>query len=220
MFVIEKKLKCADDMIALVREIGFLPLFNVGVKGFSVEEMTPGQWWTGKSTDPWGWREEAARSKEIIYGKFFSQRAGFVSKDWFKKFANYRRDGYDFDSRWEEGLATPKAKDIMECVWNEKSIMTSEIKKKVGKSSFEGTLTNLQMQTYLVISDFDRKKDRFQNPYGWSIAVMQTPEDAFGIDIATGAYDEAPQKSFEDILKHLKGLISDKEENNIVRIMK
>lgn len=201
---IQRRLRNPDDMTALVNEIGFLPLFDVGVKGFSVEEMTRGQWWTGLSDDPWHWREIAAKEGEIIYGKIFNGRAGFVSKKWFPKFANYRRDGYDFDSRWEEGLETPRNQAIMECVQKSPMIMTSEIKKQVGKTGFEGALTDLQMKTYLIIRGFDRKKNRFQEPYGWSIGVMDTPENAFGYDYVSGAYAENPEKSYQDILSHLE----------------
>jgi len=207
-------------MTALVRAIGFLPLFNVGIKDFSVEEMTAGQWWTGLKDDPWGWREEAANAGEIIYGKIFSKRAGFVSREWFKKLANYRRDGYDFDSRWEEGFASVKCREIMDLVTAEGKIMTSDIKKKVGKQGFEGALALLEMQTYLVISGFDRKKNRFQQPYGWSIAVMQTPEDAFGCETATGAYSEKPENSLSDIVKHLKMLLPNASEESILSIIR
>ena len=37
-----------------------------------------------------------AEDQSIAYGKFFSRAAGFVSKDFFPLFANYRRNGYDF----------------------------------------------------------------------------------------------------------------------------
>ncbi len=201
---IKRQLRNADDMTALVNEIGFLPLFHVGVKGFSVEEMTPGQWWTGLRDDPWHWREIAAMEGEIIYGKIFNGRAGFVSKAWFPKFANYRRDGYDFDSRWEEGLETPRNQAIMECVAKNPMIMTSEIKKQVGKTGFEGALGSLEMKTYLIIRGFDRKKNRFHEPYGWPIGVMDTPENAFGYEWTTSAYTEKPDSSYRDILSHIK----------------
>ncbi|MBQ3169171.1 MAG: hypothetical protein IJB99_05365, partial [Clostridia bacterium] len=202
--LIDRSLKSAKDLTDLVNEIGFLPLFNVGVPGFSVEEMTPGQWWTGLNDDPWHWREEAANEGEIIYGKMFSNRAGFVSRAWFPKFANYRRDGYDFDSRWEEGLETPRNQNIMEYVRMHPMSMTSDIKKNVGKTGFEGALTDLQMKTYLVIRGFDRKKNRYQEPYGWSIGVMDTPENAFGSEYTISAYNENPEKSFLDILAHIE----------------
>ena len=56
-----------------------------------------------------------ARSGKVAYGKFFGKKACFVSKVWFPHFANWRRDGYDFDSRWEDELAPMRQKRIMDC---------------------------------------------------------------------------------------------------------
>lgn len=218
--LIDRSLKSAKDLTDLVNEIGFLPLFNVGVPGFSVEEMTPGQWWTGLNDDPWHWREEAANEGEIIYGKMFSNRAGFVSRAWFPKFANYRRDGYDFDSRWEEGLETPRNQNIMEYVQLHPMSLTSDIKKNVGKTGFEGALTDLQMKTYLVIRGFDRKKNRYQEPYGWSIGVMDTPENAFGSEYTISAYNENPEKSFRDILAHIETVCPGIDKDALERIIR
>jgi len=218
--LIDRSLKSAKDLTDLVNEIGFLPLFNVGVPGFSVEEMTPGQWWTGLNDDPWHWREEAANEGEIIYGKMFSNRAGFVSRAWFPKFANYRRDGYDFDSRWEEGLETPRNQNIMEYVQLHPMSMTSDIKKNVGKTGFEGALTDLQMKTYLVIRGFDRKRNRYQEPYGWSIGVMDTPENAFGSEYTISAYNENPEKSFQDILAHIETVCPGIDKDALERIIR
>ena len=50
-------LHSAEELEALVEEIGFLPLFAGEVPGFSAEERTaPESWWTGDpKTDPWEW---------------------------------------------------------------------------------------------------------------------------------------------------------------------
>lgn len=66
--------------------------------------------------DPWEWREIIARSGEVVYGKFFGKKTGFVSKEWFPVFANYRRDGYDFDARWDDELANIRNKRIMDWI--------------------------------------------------------------------------------------------------------
>ena len=42
------------------------------------------------------WRAIIARQHDIVYGKFFDKKAGFISKKWLPVFANYRRDGYDY----------------------------------------------------------------------------------------------------------------------------
>ena len=89
-----------EELIRWIDEIGFLPLFKNEVDGFSAEENTADlYWWTGDpEQDPWEWRALIARSGRVAYGKFFGKRAGFISKAWFPHFANWRRDGYDFDS--------------------------------------------------------------------------------------------------------------------------
>ncbi len=111
-----KRIRNYKQLVERVEEIGFLPLFANEVVGFSVEEMTASvDWWTGDRTvDPWEWREIAAREHRIAYGKFFGGKAGFISLDWLPVFANYRRDGYDFDARYEDGLASHREKLIMD----------------------------------------------------------------------------------------------------------
>ena len=95
-----------EDLLELVQEIGFMPLFSNEIPGFSVEEHTPAaDWWTDDpASDPWAWRQVLASNEFIAYGKFFDRKAGFVSKDWFPDFANYRRDGYDYEGLYEDGL--------------------------------------------------------------------------------------------------------------------
>ena len=69
----KRYLRSLDDLLLSVKEEGFLPLFRNGVIGFSVEDRTsPAGWWSGiEQIDPWEWRRLAARSTEVVYGKFF-----------------------------------------------------------------------------------------------------------------------------------------------------
>ena len=50
-----------EQLMDVIDEIGFLPLFKNEIPGFSVEERTvPDYWWSGdQERDPWQWREEA-----------------------------------------------------------------------------------------------------------------------------------------------------------------
>lgn len=97
-------------------EVGFLPLFRNGADGFSVEENTSDLcWWSDDPAQaPWKWRQLIARSGRVTYGRFFVGKTGFVSRAWLPHFANWRRNGYDFDSRWDEELATMRQKRIMD----------------------------------------------------------------------------------------------------------
>lgn len=87
-----------DEAIKYINELGFLPLFKNDIDGFSLEERTvPEYWWSDNpEIDPWMWRAIIARRHDIVYGKFFDKKAGFISKKWLPVFANYRRDGYDY----------------------------------------------------------------------------------------------------------------------------
>lgn len=108
------RIRSWQELIEYVDAVGFLPLFKNEVEGFSVEEKTsPLFWWTGDpKQDPWEWRAIIARSEKVAYGKFFNKKAGFISLRWFPYFANYRRDGYDFDARWEDGLSGYRSKKL------------------------------------------------------------------------------------------------------------
>lgn len=98
-------IRTVDEAIEYINEIGFLPLFKNAIPGFSLEERTvPDYGWCDDPTkDPWLWRAIIAGRHDIVYGKFFDKKAGFISKKWFPVFAKYRRDGYDFDALYEDG---------------------------------------------------------------------------------------------------------------------
>ena len=108
------------DDIVLVNETGFLPLFKNEIEGFSAEEhVSPLYRWTGdQEQDLWVWRELTAGTGEIAYGKFFGLKAGFISMERLPVFVNFRRDGYDFDARWDDELASIRHKGIMDCFGN------------------------------------------------------------------------------------------------------
>ena len=56
------RIRSPKELVKWIKEVGFLPLFGNGVRGFSVEEhVSPDYWWTGdREQDPWEWREVIA----------------------------------------------------------------------------------------------------------------------------------------------------------------
>lgn len=205
-------IKDFEQCIGRVTAYGFLPLFSCRIPGFSVEEHSPaGGWWTGGRSDPWEWRKLMARSEKVAYGKFFGGRAGFISLEWLPVFANWRRDGYDFDALWDDGKATARAKKVMDAFGEGESLFSFEAKRKAGfgrdgEKNFEGTVTSLQQQTYLVIRDFRQRINRNGGAYGWDIAVYSTPETVWGYDLVTSAYAEEPSASGERIKGRIREL--------------
>ncbi len=202
-----------DEAIKYINEVGFLPLFKNDIPGFSLEERTVAEnWWSGDpEVDPWEWRAIIARSGEVAYGKFFEGKAGFISKEWLPYFANYRRDGYDFDALWEDGKASRRQKKIMDLFAEDcadEELFSNEIKQNAGfgkgkEKGFDGTIANLQHLTYLCVRDFRQKRNKKGQEYGWAVAIYSTPEHIFGYDCVTAAYKEKPLESGEKIAMHL-----------------
>ena len=128
-----------EDCRELIHKIGFLPLFSNMISGFSVEEhVPPNSWWTeDPETDPWVWRMILAEDASIAYGKFFNKCAGFISKSFFPVFANYRRNGYDYEALYEDELASYRSKKIMDVFGMDdesvgKEIMSYDLKHLTG----------------------------------------------------------------------------------------
>ena len=226
------RIRTYRELINWINEIGFLPLFKNEVEGFSAEEhVSPLCWWTGDAeNDPWEWREIIARSGEVVYGKFFGKKTGFVSKEWFPVFANYRRDGYDFDARWDDELANIRNKRIMDCfegslAGDDKEHIGLQLKKMavLGKDcykNFDGMMTELQMQTYLVVKDFRCKRNKHGLEYGMPVCVYSKPEDLWGYDMVTTAYSEKPEDSREKIFAHVRELYPDATEKQLAAVLK
>lgn len=227
-------LHTVEEAVKFINEKGFLPLFQNGIPGFSLEEHTVSEyWWSGNTeVDPWLWREIIARDGRVIYGKFFDKKAGFISREWLPRFVNYRRDGYDFDALWDDQKASGRQKKIMDLFAQshaDDELYSFEIRKKAGfekktggggEKNFEGTLTELQMQMYLCMRDFRRRRNKKGQEYGWSVAVYSTPEHLYGYDFVTSAYREAPSESGDRIFSHVSRLYPAAAEKEIKKLLK
>ncbi len=205
------RIKTHRELSAFINEIGFLPLFKNEIEGFSVEELTAADsWWASISEeDPWEWREVIAGEGEIAYGKLFGNRAGFVSKEWYPYLAAFRRDGYDFESRYEDGLASYRAKKVMDILAEVELLPSNEVKAaagfgKGGDKGFEGVMTLLQMQTYITVRSFQRRSNKKNEEYGWPVAVFSLSERLFGVDHVRSAYPMGTSKAKKTILDHLQ----------------
>ncbi len=218
-----------EELEMLIEAVGFLPLFAGKIPGFSVEEVTvPYDWWSGNpEVDPWEWRAIIARRGKIAYGKFFNGKAGFISQKWLPTFCNFRRDGYDFDARWEDELASYRQKRIMDLFMGERAdneLFSFELKEKAGfgkggEKGFEGTLSTLQMLTYLTCMDFRQKKNKKGEEYGWAIAVLATPEHVFGSKVVTKEYSKSPEESYQKIVKHVMKLYPSAQEKDVQKLV-
>ncbi len=215
-----------DELTEFVRQAGFVPLFRNEIPGFSVEEhANPHYWWTGnEERDPWEWRKYAARSREIAYGKFFGGKAGLISLEWLPYFISYRRNGYDFEDQWYAGQAQFRQKKIMDCLTDAPELPGWELKRRAGFGSggernFNGTVTALQEQFYIIISDFRRRKNKFGLDYGWDVSVYARPETVWGEALTREAYGLSPRQAYSGIREQMESLYTGFPEEAFINLI-
>ena len=220
-----RQITSPEELEKLVEDFGFLPFFQSEFEDFSVEEYTPMEYWFADDRDgPWQWKGAVIRNKCCAYGKFFRGKAGFISMEWLPDFLNYRRDGYDFDARYEDGLVSRVDKEIYETVLENGSMLTRDLKRfcgygKRGKKGFDTIITRLQMQTYLTVSDFEYAKNKEGMPYGWGIARYSPPEVLYGAELVRMAYKRQPEESRERIFKQMLLLLPDADDEDIWKLI-
>lgn len=213
------------DLIDAVQSFGFLPLFRNSLPGFSVEEhVAPSAWFSGEP-GVWEWKGPVIQRTGCAYGKFFEKKAAFVSAEWFPDLANYRRDGYDFDARYEDGLGPYGDKLLYELVEANGPILSKQLKKvgnyrKGGRKGFDTAMNQLQAQCYIVISNFVYQTDRYGKDYGWGVAEYATPEQFMGAAFTDAVYQLKPEESYLRITDHIMGLFPQVEETAIHRFLK
>jgi len=208
------RLDTPEQLVSLLSRVGFLPLFSNTIPGFSVEEHVIAEhWWTGEDSDPWEWRHFLSSHPEIAYGKFFGKKAGFIHKDWFPVFANYRRNGYDFDALYDDGLAPYKWKTAMDLFSLDDAMVGKVL--PASEVANEGIKAELQMRTYLIIYEFRQKRNKKGEPYGWHLAQLATPETKWGYDYVASAYSADPMVSWEQIKNNLLSQYSGADEKEI-----
>lgn len=216
------------DLIDAVNEFGFLPFFENSIEGFSIEEHTAPDCWydnTNGNWPVWEWKGPIIRTTGCAYGKFFEKKACYISPEWFLDFANYRRDGYDFDARYDDGLAPLKDKQLYDLIEGNAPILSKELKelgnyRKGGVKGFDTMINRLQSQCYVLISDFVYMKDKHGNPYGWGVAEYSTPESFMGERFMNNVYRRTPEESYERIFAHFTKLFPDTDEQTMRKFLK
>jgi len=213
------------DIIALVEKWGFVPFFKNEIRGFSIEELCEPSLWFGENDGPWEWKGPVIRETGCAYGKFFRGKAVFISRDWICDFANCRRDGYDHDARYDDGLASYNDRQVCEVLENHSSLLSKNLKElsgfgRNGKKGFDGIITRLQMQGYVTTTDFEYMKDKKGKVYGWGVARYATFEQQFGEFFTQNVYKCQPSESYDRIFDHICRLFPDVDEGVVRKILK
>ena len=222
-----------QDLIDAVQTFGIVPYFATSIPGFSLEEhCPPGVLFSDSGDDTWEWKGPVIRETGCAYGKFFEKKSTYVSREWFVDLANYRRDGYDFDARYDDGLAKFQDKQLYDLIEEKAPILSKELRqsggyaysgrwqKTEGKKGFDPSITRLQEQCYVLISDFVYTLDKHGNRRGWGVAEYSTPEKFMGESFTEQVYRRKPEESRDRLMEHLISLFPAVPEASLKKFLK
>ena len=214
-------IRSMDEMARLIRAFGILPFFPNAVKGWSLKEHTdPSVWFTDRE-GPWEWKGPLASEKICVYGKFIHGKAAFVTPEWFRELACLRRDGYDWEAREDEGIAPYRERLLMRYLRDNPSCLSKHAARECGfTGGYESVLTSLQMQTYVVISDFRYSLSKKGVPYGWGNAVIDLADRWLGEDLSARAEEERSEDSLARMLGHLTRVMPQADASALAKLLK
>ncbi|MBQ8703589.1 MAG: hypothetical protein IJ524_04380 [Bacteroidales bacterium] len=212
---------CSELMDA-VEQMGFLPLLESGVPGFSADAMVAPEC-RYRVTDEgwewplWDWKGPAVTEGGFAYGKFFDGKAGFVSMEWWPDLCNWRRHKHPQPA--EESIEGA----ILEVLQVNGSMITRELRSACGfdgprmRGKFDGYVTRLESACRVVIEDFVYPRDKHGNRYGWGWALLNTPERLFGHEACL--CERTPEESRERIYNHLKKKLPQATERQLGKLV-
>lgn len=166
----------------------------------------------------WEWKGAILQESGCAYGKFFKDKAAFISREWWPDFCNYRRSLFPYP---EAGSIEETILDVLRC---EGSLITRELRAACGftgpkmRSRFDAYLTRLEMGGYIVTEDFIYPLDRHGREYGWGWSLLTTPERLFGREACHP--DRSPQESHERMLTQFRKILPHESEKTYAALLK
>lgn len=212
------------ELIELIQQIGFLPLLDSGIAGFSAEDLVDDECRYVVYSDGgwdwplWKWKGPVVTDGNCVYGKFFASKAGFISRAWWPDFFNYRRSQHP---RPEEGSIEEA---ILLTLSEQGSLITRELRAACGftgpkmRSRFDNYVTRLQMGCYIVTEDFVYPTDKHGREYGWGWSLLTTPEQLLGRQACL--CNRSPEESCQRMLQHLRSFLPDATEKLLQKLLK
>ncbi len=212
------------ELAECVRRVGFLPLLESGIRGYAAESLMAEecrftQFDDGSWEWPlWQWKGSVVREGGCVYGKFFAGKAGFISREWWPDFCNWRRS---IHPQPEEGTIEDA---ILTTLCENGSMIARELRAAcdfVGKnmrSKFDAYVGRLQMGTYIVTEDFVYPVDKHGREYGFGWSLLTTPERLLGREACACA--RTPQESYQLMAAHLSRLLPHATEKQISKLLK
>lgn len=211
------------ELMAYIQKVGFLPLLYSGIMGYSAEDVVDddcryvilpdGSW----DWPLWKWKGPIVQEGGCVYGKFFAGKAGFISREWWPDFCNYRR------SRHPEPVEGSVEETILLTLAEHGSLITRELRAACGftgpkmRSRFDGYITRLQMACRIITEDFVYPLDKHNNEYGWGWSLLTTPERLLGREACQCPH--SPEESYQRLLAHFQQLLPQASDKQIRKLI-
>ena len=213
----------ATQLVDLIHEVGFLPLLDSGINGYSAEDLVDADcryvvYDDGWDWPLWKWKGPITTEGGVVYGKFFDKKAGFIAREWWPDFMNHRRATHP----------APAAGSIEETILltlrEHGSLITRELRGLCGftgtkmRSRFDSYVTRLQMACRIITQDFVYPRDKHGREYGWGWALLTTPEQLLGKENCQ--CQRSPEESLERMLKHLHIILPHATQAQLTKLLK
>lgn len=156
--------------IEKVNELGFITPFSEGTGA-------DGQSFTGDpDTDPWLWKERAAREKKLAYGSFFNGKKGYIAPRFYSIFVDAFRPYKSIEERYESGKLGRYEWEFWNLLNKEnRPLGTHEyramigVTAKDGRSALDAAIVRLQMTFDVTTIGNVDMLDKNGNPYNQSV---------------------------------------------------
>ena len=212
------------ELIEFIQQVGFLPLLESGIPGYSAEALMAeecrytvfpdGSW----EWPLWQWKGPVVQEGSCVYGKFFAGKAGFVSLDWWPHLMGWRR------SQHPKPASDSIEQAILETLQESGSMITRHLRAACGftgpkmRGKFDGYITRLQMACRIVTEDFVYPHDQHGREYGFGWSLLTTPELLLGREACL--CDCPPEESLQRMTAHLHQILPHATERQIMKMLK
>ncbi len=204
-----------ESMYAVIKELGIVPFFENPIRGYSIEEYTPKEFWFDDDSEelgPWDWKIYAVQSGDVAYGKFLlGGKASFATPHYYAHLMNWRRA----QPKYQPDASQQQILDYMK---TNGSIGIREIRQllKIKKGQADALMARLQMQCRAITGDIERVyrgEDLHYN--GWQRSVFCDPEDLFE-DLQPAC---SPEESCELLQAHIKEIAPEATPRQIQKLL-
>ena len=211
------------ELMEAIEEMGFLPLLGGEIEGFSADELVAPECRYVELPDGgwdwplWEWKGPMVTEGGFVYGKFFGGKAGFITREWWPDFCNYRRSRHPMPE--EDSIEGT----ILSILQVNGSMITRDLRMACGfdgpkmRGRFDGYVTKLQSACRIVTEDFVYPRDKHDRPYGWGWALLSTPESLLGHDACLCS--RSPEESRQRIETHLRSLLPHATDKQLAKII-